>query len=79
MVAAREASVCGAMEITGTLCETQISSGLLARKFRTSVCACMLMRTDSAEVMHPLGAMSTDGDFAQICLLLTCMQDNRSG
>lgn len=42
------------MEITGTLCETQMSSGLFARKFKTSVWDCMLMSTDSAEVMHPL-------------------------
>ena len=40
--------------MTGILCETQMSSGLLAKKFKTSVCDCMLMRTDSAEVMHPL-------------------------
>lgn len=50
--AAREASDCGAIETTG-ICG--FSDVLLAsRKFSTSVCDWSVMRTDSAEVMHPL-------------------------
>lgn len=52
--AASEARLCGAIEITVTLCDGELMSGLLLRAFKTSVCDCRVMRTDSAEVIQPL-------------------------
>lgn len=54
MEAAREARVCGAMEITGILWEGSVWGGFCERKLSTSVWDWSVMRTDSAEVMHPL-------------------------
>lgn len=54
--AARDARLCGAMDSTGVLCAGDGGCGLFARKFRTSVWDCSVIRTDSADVMQPLGA-----------------------
>jgi hypothetical protein len=53
--AARDARLCGAIDKTGTLCDGEDTSGFDARKFNTSVCDWRVMRTDSAEVIQPLG------------------------
>lgn len=52
--AAMDAKLWGAIDITGVLWDGEDTSGFDARKFSTSVCDWRVIRTDSAEVMHPL-------------------------
>jgi hypothetical protein len=51
--AARDARDCGEMDSTGTLCWDP-EGGFCERTSNTSWWDCMVMRTDSAEVMQPL-------------------------
>ena len=52
--AAREARDCGAIESTTVRCCGEETGGFDASTLRTSSCDWSVMRTDSAEVMHPL-------------------------
>ena len=56
--ATREARDCGAMVSTGTRCPGKPWEGFAARTERTSVWDWRVIRTDSAEVMHPLHSWS---------------------
>lgn len=52
--AASAASDCGDMDSTGILCDAAEGGGFDSRKVRTSVWDWRVMRTDSADVIHPL-------------------------
>jgi hypothetical protein len=52
--AASDARLCGAIDSTGTLWDGKDGSGFDCKKFKTSVCDWRVMRTDSADVIHPL-------------------------
>jgi len=52
--AARDARDCGEMERTGNRWSGEEDGGLDDRKERTSSWDCIVIRTDSADVMQPL-------------------------
>lgn len=52
--AAREARLCGAMDMTGTFLDATSAVALEERKLRTSLWDCRVIKTDSADVMQPL-------------------------
>lgn len=54
MDAASDARDCGAMDKTGILYVDDEGFPFAPRKFRTSAWDWSVMRTDSADVMHPL-------------------------
>lgn len=59
--AAREVRDCGEMESMGRTWSDEVEGGFRSRNVYTSACDCIVIKTASADVMHPLRNVSMVG------------------